>query len=97
MEQQGPRSQKIEDISLNYLGSEMFKAAGLPLTPIQQELEHIRESLPIVSSFGCKTSDGEWHRTGDTLGSFMSYDEIHAEYETLQYYRMFDEDRRFLK
>ncbi|SDB04305.1 Phosphoglycerol transferase MdoB [Ruminococcaceae bacterium FB2012] len=93
----GIEARKIEDISLNYLGNEMFKAAGLPLTPVQQELEHIREKLPVISSFGCKTSNGEWHRTGDTLGSFMSYDEIHAEYETLQYYRMFDEDRRFLK
>ena len=90
----GLEAKKIEDISLNYLGSEMFKAAGLPLTPIQQELEHIRESLPIVSSFGCKTSDGEWHRTGDDLGSF---NDIHTEYQTLQYYRMFDEERRFLK
>lgn len=90
----GIEARKIEDISLNYLGSEMFKAAGLPLTPIQQELEHIRESLPIVSSFGCKTSDGEWHRTGDDLGSF---NDIHTEYQTLQYYRMFDEERRFLK
>ena len=90
----GVEAKTLEDISLNYLGNEMFKAAGLPLTPVQQELEHIRESLPIVSSFGCKTSDGEWHRTGDDLGS---YNDIHNEYETVQYYRMFDEDRRILK
>ena len=93
----GIEARKIEDISLNYLGDEMFKAAGLPLTPVQQELEHIREKLPIISSFGCKTSNGEWHRTGDTLGTFMNYDEIRAEYETLQYYRMFDDKRRILK
>ena len=93
----GVEARKIEDISLNYLGDEMFKAAGLPLTPVQQELEHIRETLPVISSFGCKTADGEWHRTGDALGSFMNFDEVHTEYETLQYYRMFDEDRKILK
>ncbi|MBR6872805.1 MAG: LTA synthase family protein [Ruminococcus sp.] len=83
----------IEDISLNYLSNEMFKAAGLPLTPVQQELEHIRESLPIVSAFGAKTADGTWYRTGDDLGSAQS---ILNEYATVQYYRMFDDDRRIL-
>ena len=90
----GLEAKTLEDVSLNYLGGEMFKAAGLPLTPVQQELEHIRESLPVVSSFGCKTSDGQWHRTGDDLGS---YNDIHNEYEIMQYYRMFDEDRKTLK
>jgi len=85
-------SKELTDISLNYLGAEMFKAAGLPLTPIQQELEHIREKLPIVSGFGCRTDDGVWHAVGDDLGE--DYDSALEEYRTMQYYRMFDDKRR---
>ncbi len=88
------KAETIENISLNYLSNEMFKMAGLPLTPVQQELEHIRESLPIVSAFCTRSSDGAWHRTGDELGS---YSDILNEYATMQYYRMFDKDRRALK
>lgn len=81
----------IDDISLNYLANETLKAAGLPLSPVQQELEHIRESIPIISGYGFKTADGQWHRSGE-------YDiqekGIIEEYRIMQYYRMFDEDRK---
>ena len=87
-------SKFIDDISLNYLAIETMKAADLPLSPVMQELEHIRESLPIVSGFGYKTADGEWHQSGDEDNSYKS---ILEEYRTVQYYRMFDEDRRILK
>lgn len=87
-------SKFIEDISLNYLAVETMKAADLPLSPVMQELEHIRESLPIVSGFGYKTADGQWHQSGDEDNSYKS---ILEEYRTVQYYRMFDEDRRILK
>ena len=88
-------SRTIDAISLNYLSDEVFRVAGLPLTPVQQELEHIREQLPIISSFGSMTADGSWHRTGDDLGG-SSYNDILNEYASLQYYRMFDEDRKYL-
>ena len=82
-------SKEDNNISLNYLSTEVFKAAGLPLTTVQQELEHIRESLPIISGFGCRTADGEWHKTGDDLGEYNS---LLEEYNTVQYYRMFNEN-----
>ncbi|MBR6045163.1 MAG: LTA synthase family protein [Ruminococcus sp.] len=82
---------KHEDISLNYLGTEMFKAAGLPLTQVQQELESIRGELPIVSGFACRTSDGEWHATGDDLGG---YEDKLKEYSIIQYYRMFSKNKK---
>ena len=85
-------SKWIDDISLNYLSNEVFKAAGVPLSPVQQELEHIREYFPIIASFGYKTKDGEWFEKGDTC----EYDDILHEYHVLQWYRMFDKKRRIL-
>ena len=87
-------SEFIEDISLNYLNVLTMKAADLPMAPFQQELEKVMKDVPIISGFGCKTSDGEWHQTGEDTGS---YKDIITEYQTMQYYRMFDEDRRILK
>lgn len=85
-------SKWIDDISLNYLSNEVFKAAGVPLSPVQQELEHIREYFPIIASFGYKTKDGEWFEKGDSC----KYDDILYEYHVMQWYRMFDEKRRIL-
>ena len=79
-----------DTVSLNYLASDVLKAAGLPLSAARQELEHIRESLPIISSFGFMTGDGSWHQRGDEV---LGYDSILNEYSTLQYYRMFDEEK----
>lgn len=83
----GLEPQRIEDISLNYLSIEVFKAAGIPLSPYQQALEDIRKDIPIISGFGYKTCDGRWHGTSD--GS--EYDETKNRYGILQYYRMFAE------
>lgn len=84
----GLEPQRIEDISLNYLSIEVFKAAGLPLSPYQQALEDIRGDIPIISGFGYKTCDGKWHGTAD--GS--DYDETKNRYGILQYFRMFDDE-----
>lgn len=87
-------SQFIEDISLNYLNVLTMKAADLPLAPFQQELDKVMKEVPIISGFGCKTADGTWYQTGEDTGS---YKDIITEYQTMQYYRMFDENRRILK
>ena len=82
------------DISLNFLSAEMFRAAGLPLTSVQSELLSLRDKLPVVSSFGIKTGDGEWVSVNDEAGE---YGDVLSEYETVQYYRMFDKNRKILK
>ena len=74
------------NISLNYLANETFLAAGLPLSPVQQELEYIRKDIPIISSFGVRTQDGEWY---DRNNIPSKYDDIITEYSIVQYYRMF--------
>jgi phosphoglycerol transferase MdoB-like AlkP superfamily enzyme len=87
------QSKWIDDISLNYLSNEVFDVAGIPLSPVQQELERVRSYIPIISGFGYKTKDDEWFEKGGSC----KYDDILHEYHVLQWYRVFDNDRRILK
>lgn len=86
----GVEAEKIDDISLNYLSNEVMEAAGLPKSRYQQELDKIRCDIPIISSYGYKTADGEWYSINDVADK---YKDTLNEYETVQYYRMFDEKR----
>lgn len=84
----GLEAEEIDDISLNYLSNEVFKAAGLPLSSYQQALEDIRNDIPIISGFGYKTADGEWHGKSET----SDFEDTKNRYHILQYYRMFGND-----
>lgn len=86
----GVEAEKIDDISLNYLSNKVMEAAGLPKSRYQQELDKIRCDIPIISSYGYKTADGEWYSINDVADK---YKDTLNEYETVQYYRMFDEKR----
>ena len=86
----GVNAEKIDDISLNYLSNEVMEAAGLPKSRYQQELDKIRCDIPIISSYGYKTADGEWYSINDVADKYKG---TLNEYETVQYYRMFDEKR----
>ena len=76
-------------MSLNYLSNEVMKVAGLPLAPYQQELEKVREQLPVISMFGYMNSDNEWF---DTNEEDKKTKDIKNEYSIMQYYRMFGKD-----
>ena len=82
----GTKARQIDQISLNYLSNEVLKTAGIPLAPYQQELERIRKSLPVISSFGYMTNENEWYYINDTA---HEYKQIKNEYHIMQYYRMF--------
>lgn len=86
----GLEPKKIEDISLNYLSNEVMEAAGQPKSRYQQELDKIRKEIPIISSYGYKTADGDWYSVNDVADK---YEDILNEYKTVQYYRMFDDKR----
>lgn len=85
----GTQSKEIKQMSLNYLSNEVMKVAGLPLAPYQQELEKIRRTLPIISSFGYMNSGFEWFDTNDEDELTA---EVRNEYNIMQYYRMFGKD-----
>ena len=63
-----------------------MKVAGLPLAPYQQELEKVREELPVISMFGFMNSDKEWFDIND---KDKKTDYLKNEYSIMQYYRIF--------
>ncbi|WP_295207601.1 LTA synthase family protein [Ruminococcus sp.] len=86
----GLEAKTIEDISLNYLSNEVMDAAGLPKSRYQQELDVIRQQIPIISSYGYKTAEGNWYAINEIE---EEHKDILNTYETVQYYRMFDKNR----
>ncbi len=82
----GTESKEIDQMSLSYLSNEVMKVAGLPLAPYQQELEKIRQSLPVISMFGYMNSDNEWYEMNQ---DDKKTTDIRNEYNIMQYYRMF--------
>ena len=85
----GVQSKEIKQMSLNYLSNEVMKVADLPLAPYQQELEKVREKLPVISMFGFMNFDNEWF---DINAEDKKTKDIKNEYNIMQYYRMFGKD-----
>ncbi|MCM1552776.1 MAG: LTA synthase family protein [Butyrivibrio sp.] len=72
------------DISTNYLGGLLLKTAGIPLSPYQAFVEHMREEYPVITVNGYTDDEGvcgDWSSAGDEF----------PEYRMLQYYYLFDE------
>ncbi|MCI5648457.1 MAG: sulfatase-like hydrolase/transferase [Fusicatenibacter sp.] len=49
------------DLSSNYLGSVLLKAANLELTPYNEYLLSLKEQIPVLNAFGYIGFDGEMH------------------------------------
>lgn len=69
--------------SINFLGSYVLQAAGLPLSPYQNFLKETREEFPVVTAQMIQTKDGIHHSVTDQK------DALH-DYQVLQYYQIFD-------
>ncbi|MBR1382454.1 MAG: sulfatase-like hydrolase/transferase [Ruminococcus sp.] len=76
------------NISLNYLGNELFDVCGLPKSDYQNFLESLRTELPIITSFGYVDGEGGWHKRSDSTDDDT---EEMKKYRFLQYYRIFDQ------
>lgn len=79
-------SRTIDNMSLNYLAGKVMECAGLPKSPVMQELDKIQKEIPIISGFGYKGADGKWYGVTDTDSP---YADLINEYNIVQYYRMF--------
>ena len=87
----GIQSKEIKQISLNYLSNEVMKVAGLPMSSYQQELEKVRQKLPVISSFGYMNSDEKWFEISENDDKTK---DIKNEYNIVEYYRMFGNEKK---
>lgn len=77
-----------DNISLNYLFNDVCNIANIPLSPYQQELEKIRKDYPIISEIGYRNKNNNWT---EKINNCNYDDPLLNEYNTIQYYKMFDE------
>lgn len=82
------------EISANYLGGYLLKAAGLKLPVYQQYLETLREQVPVITAQYLKTTEGY---QGDTDNYEAWCKEQEKEdlleiYQKMQYYLLFDRE-----
>lgn len=66
------------DMSVNYLGAEALRAAGIPLPAYQNFLSDFQESYPFISAAGIQAAD-------DCVMDI-------EDYKKLQYYQLFDKN-----
>lgn len=79
--------------SLNYLGSLLAEAAGLPETPRMRYMEALRDKVPAVNLNGFMTPDGTWHWFKEKAAT----DEHKQAKRILKQYRIIQYDQLFGK
>ena len=76
-------------ISSNYLGVLAAEAAGLPLTGYQQLLSRLMDALPVASTAGYVTAEGQITQEVEELPGYVQ--SLYREYELAAYNHLFDE------
>ncbi|MBR3770333.1 MAG: LTA synthase family protein [Lachnospiraceae bacterium] len=71
--------------SLNYLGVEMFEAAGMKNYTYQNFLQELEETYPVISAMQVQRADG-------TVSNIAAEEEGLRLYQSIQYYYLFDNE-----
>lgn len=88
-----------DDLSSNYLGSELMKLIGAPLTDYQKAHLTLRQSLPALNSVGYEDSQGRWllsssksdEASNGTIAA--ACEKARSDYHAMQYYMMFGDGK----
>lgn len=88
-----------EDLSSNYLSSELMKLIGAPLTDYQKTHLTLRQSLPALNSVGYEDSQDRWllsssksdEAYNDTIAT--ACEKARSDYHAMQYYMMFGDGK----
>lgn len=76
-------------ISSNYLGVLAAEVAGLPLTGYQQLLSRLMDALPVASTAGYVTAEGQITQEVEELPGYVQ--SLYREYELAAYNHLFNE------
>ncbi|MEY8337941.1 LTA synthase family protein [Lachnospiraceae bacterium 62-35] len=80
---------KEEDISANYLYTQVLDVMGMPKDKYAQFLEELKENVPIINANGYMDKSGKWH-TVDEIDDSLPEKEWIKKYQYVQYRWMFD-------
>lgn len=73
--------QDLGEISINYLGPQILKVAGIEMSDYYKYLDELKEYLPVISAVGFKDKDGNYFQDYEN----SVYKEMIEEYRILQY------------
>ncbi len=76
--------------SLNYLGTQLLAAAGLPLRDYDQYLLDLQDAVPAINAYGYMDPDGKWHSLLESEVD-EEYSSVLGDYAALQYYMLFED------
>ena len=88
-----------EDLSSNYLSSELMKLIGAPLTDYQKAHLTLRQSLPALNSVGYEDSQDRWllssSKSDEAYNDTIAADceKARSDYHAMQYYMMFGDGK----
>ena len=71
------------ETSANYLAGKVLSIAGIPLSPYQRFLSSLEKNYPVISSIRVEDNEGN-------SSTIKEQREALIDYETLQYYQLFD-------
>ena len=80
--------QEIERLSPNYLASLVLDVAGLPKTGYQEYLLDLSQRLPVITANIYIDAQGNYYNSSDN-----PYAKDIEEYQSLQYYHLFEKDQ----
>ena len=76
-------------MSTNYLGTQVLRYAGLPLSSYDNYRIAQREEIPVLNVIGCRTRDGGWYYLDEGNPVFDWLEN----YEMIQYNALFDKKK----
>lgn len=88
-----------EDLSSNYLSSELMKLIGAPLTDYQKAHLTLRQSLPALNSVGYEDSQDRWllssSKSDEAYNGTIAAacEKARSDYHAMQYYMMFGDGK----
>ena len=86
------QTSEVDDLSTNYLSTQLMQLIGAPLTDYQKAHMTLRESLPAINSVGYEDASLRWALSSNVTGddaAAAAATKAREDYAKMQYYEMF--------
>ena len=86
------QTSEVDDLSTNYLSTQLMQLIGAPLTDYQKAHMTLRKSLPAINSVGYEDASLRWALSSNVTGddaAAAAATKAREDYAKMQYYEMF--------
>lgn len=86
------QTSEVDDLSTNYLSTQLMQLIGAPLTDYQKAHMTLRKSLPAINSVGYEDASLRWALSSNVTGDdadAAAATKAREDYAKMQYYEMF--------